>query len=92
MAKRDNDGGNLLAGMIVGGAIGFVAGMILAPRSGDETRTLFSEVGQELRDKADEFIAAARERMSAASESNGRSRNRRDPFDDLDFDFDEDDL
>lgn len=80
-----------LAGAAIGAAAGFIAGMVLAPRSGDETRTLFSELSQELRDKADETIAAARERMFAASGRN-KSSNRGYPFDDLDFDLDEEDL
>ena len=56
-------------------------------KSGDETRTLFSERGQEWRDKADDIIAAARERMFAASDrGGGRSSRRGYPFDDLDLD------
>lgn len=88
MANKENKGaGGFFSGIAIGGVIGFVAGMILAPKSGDETRTLFSERGQEFRDKADDFIAAAKERMFAASDRNsGRSDRRGYPFDDLDLD------
>lgn len=87
--KDDGDGG-FFRGMIFGGIVGFVTGMILAPKSGDETRNLFSERGQELRDKADDLIAAARERMSPAASSRGRRETRTSggeyPYDDLDLD------
>ena len=85
--KQNVSSGGFFSGMVVGGIIGFVTGMILAPKSGDETRTLFTERGQELRDKADDFIAAAKERMFAASDRNGGRSARRDyPFGDIDLD------
>ena len=87
-SKDSNDGG-FFRGIVMGSIAGFVAGMILAPKSDDETRTLFSERGQELRDKADDFIAAARERMSSVS-SEGRRESGggpgKYPYDDLDLD------
>ncbi len=88
MANKESEGsGSFFTGMVIGGIAGFVAGMIMAPKSGDETRTLFSERGQEFRDKADDFIAAARERIFAASDRNGgRSSRPGYPFDDLDLD------
>jgi gas vesicle protein len=92
--KNNGDGG-LFRGMVIGGVAGFVLGMLLAPKSGDETRTLFSERSQELRDKADDFIAAARERMSSvASEGRRSARNMRGErlFDDLDIDLDDEDI
>jgi gas vesicle protein len=92
--KDKNPGDSLFKGIVLGGVVGFAIGLILAPKSGDETRTLFSERGQELRDKADDLIAAARERMSSvASEGRRGPRSTRDnyPFDDLDLDIDLDD-
>ncbi len=88
MADRESkDSGGFFSGMVIGGIVGFVAGMVFAPKSGDETRTLFSERGQEFRDKADDFIAAAKERMFAASDrGGGRPRRNNSPFDDLDLD------
>ena len=84
-SESKNNGG-FLSGIIFGGVVGFLAGMAIAPKSGDETRTLFSETGQELRDKADEFIAAAKERIFAGTERGGRKNVRDFPFDDLDLD------
>ena len=87
MAHNDKQsGGGFLSGFVVGGIVGFLTGMVLAPRSGDETRMMFSERGQELRDKADELFAAARERMAAMSPE--RQRRPEYPYDDLDFDED----
>ncbi len=91
--KRNKSGVGIFAGLAIGGIAGFVVGMVLAPKSGDETRTLFSERSQEFRDKADDFIAAAKERMFAASDRNGgRAPRRGYPFDDLDFDLDDEEL
>lgn len=92
MANKDNKKvGGFFSGIAVGGIVGLVAGMILAPKSGDETRTSFAERSQEFRDKADDFIAAAKERMFAASDRNGGGRSTRPgyPFDDLDLDDDD---
>ena len=87
MANKDDSEGGFFSGMMLGGIAGFVVGMMLAPKSGDETRSLFSERGQELRDKADEFIAAAKERMFAAADGNrGRGQKSDFPFDELDLD------
>ena len=93
MSKEESkESGGFFSGMLIGGIAGFVAGMVLAPKSGDETRNLFSERGQEWRDKADDFFAAARERMFAASDRGGGRRSRPEyPFDDLDLDIDLDD-
>lgn len=86
--EKNKSGGGFFGGFVVGGVIGFVAGMILAPRSGDETRSLFSDRGQEFRDKAEDFIAEVKERVFAASDRNGGDRppQRGYPFDDLDLD------
>ena len=43
-----------LAGFVVGGAIGAVAGILLAPKSGEETRKLLSDSAQDSARRADE--------------------------------------
>ena len=51
MADRD-DFGLFLIGFVVGGVAGAVAALLLAPQSGEETRTLIRDKSIELRDKA----------------------------------------
>ena len=43
-----------LAGFIVGGAIGAVAGILLAPKSGEETRKILADTAQDMVKRADE--------------------------------------
>jgi gas vesicle protein len=51
----DNDGfGMFLIGFVVGGVAGAVAALLLAPQSGEETRTLIKDKSIELRDMASE--------------------------------------
>jgi gas vesicle protein len=38
-----NDGGGFIIGLLVGGAAGFLAGILMAPRSGEETRAILAE-------------------------------------------------
>jgi len=44
------------AGFIVGGALGALAGLLLAPSSGEETRKVLSERTSEVRSKAEGSI------------------------------------
>jgi gas vesicle protein len=46
--------GKFIAGFIVGGAIGAIAGILLAPKSGEETRELLSNSAKDMIKKADE--------------------------------------
>ena len=51
MSDRD-DFGSFLIGFVVGGVAGAVAALLLAPQSGEETRTLIRDKSIELRDMA----------------------------------------
>ncbi len=85
-------GGGFLLGMVIGGLVGFAAGIFLAPRSGEETRALLSERGKEWRDKAEELAAATRERVSSATFEGRRAASRirgENLFDDFDIDGEE---
>ncbi len=44
------------AGFIVGGAIGAIAGILLAPKSGEETRAMIADGAKEALKKADETV------------------------------------
>lgn len=48
--------GDLLTGLLVGGAVGYVYALLNAPRPGDETRQMLNERSKELRDKAIETL------------------------------------
>ena len=48
--------GRFLAGFIVGGAIGAIAGILLAPKSGEETRAMIADSAKETLRKADETV------------------------------------
>ena len=92
MADNENDGGGgFLIGLLVGGIAGFVAGMVFAPKSGEETRAFILDQSREWRDKADELTSATRERMVNATAEGRRvaSQTRgsgNDGFDHLDLD------
>lgn len=69
----DRDGGaGFVTGLFFGGLLGFAAGILLAPKSGEETRALIVERGGEWRDKAEELAAAANERIASATEESRR--------------------
>jgi gas vesicle protein len=74
MSDRDEFGAFLL-GFIVGGLTGAVASLLLAPKSGDETRTLLKEKAIELGDKVNVTVDDARQR---ADEITADARQRAD--------------
>ena len=94
MVDRDNGGGGagFLLGLLMGGVGGFVAGMILAPKSGEETRAFILDQSREWRDKADELTSDTRQRMATAATEGRRAASQMrddDGFDDLDLDDEE---
>ena len=77
MSNRDSDFASFLSGFLVGGLVGAVTALLLAPQSGEETRVLIRDRSVELKDKtlasleeaaaearlkADELTKAAQER------------------------------
>jgi gas vesicle protein len=89
MADKDSGGGGFLLGLLMGGIGGFVAGMVFAPKSGEETRAFILDQSREWRDKADELTSATRERMAPAANGGRRAASQMrddDGFDDLDLD------
>jgi gas vesicle protein len=65
----DNDGfGAFLIGFVVGGVAGAVAALLLAPQSGEETRSLIKDKSIELRDKATEQANLVAKKASEQAE------------------------
>jgi len=64
----NNDFGTFFAGLIVGGLVGAAVALLLAPQSGEETRTLIHDKSIELKDRAVEYGQDARTRAAAALE------------------------
>ena len=60
-----SDLGAFLSGFIIGGLVGAVVAILIAPQSGEETRTLIRDKSIELKDKA---VASAEEARVRASE------------------------
>jgi gas vesicle protein len=69
----DTSGGEFIAGFLVGALVGAAAALLLAPQSGEQTRTLIRERGIELGQRADEIQAEARRR---AEEIQAEARRR----------------
>jgi gas vesicle protein len=62
----NNDFGTFFAGLIVGGLVGAAVALLLAPQSGEETRTLIHDKGIELKDRAVEYGQDTRARAVTA--------------------------
>jgi|SRR5271157_1162678 len=73
MSDRGDDFGAFLIGFVVGGVAGAVAALLLAPQSGEETRTLIRDKSIELRDKATQQAEMAATRAGEVA-SQARTR------------------
>jgi gas vesicle protein len=67
MGDNNNDIGAFLTGFVIGGLVGAATALLLAPQSGQETRTLIREKSIELKDKAAETAEQAMARAEAAA-------------------------
>ncbi len=65
----NNGGGGFVTGLLIGGIIGGLVGLLLAPKSGAETRAELLEKGEVWRSQADAMAADMRSRgMERAGE------------------------
>ena len=60
MSDRDSDIGAFLAGVVVGGLVGAAAALLLAPQSGEETRTMIRDKSIELKGQVESTASEAR--------------------------------
>ena len=68
--------GGFLIGFFLGGLIGVAAGILLAPQSGEETRTVLREKGIELKTRAEDLTEEGRARLQEAIEEGKESAAR----------------
>ncbi len=68
MSDNETDFGAYVAGFIIGGLVGAAAALLLAPQSGEETRTMIRDKSIEIKDKAAASAEEAYEKASAAME------------------------
>lgn len=62
MANGNSDGG-FLAGFVIGGLAGFVVGIMVAPKPGEETRAQIWESTTDARDRIEDLLETAQERV-----------------------------
>jgi gas vesicle protein len=72
--KKSNTGA-FLAGMLVGGAIGTIAGLLVAPRSGKETRRILKKSADALPEIAEDLSTSVQLQTDRLSESAIRNWN-----------------
>jgi len=65
---NDNGSGWFVAGFLIGGLVGFAAGLLMAPQAGEETQAQLREKGIELKGRAEELALEARKRAEELQE------------------------
>ena len=68
MSDKDS-GSQFMMGFIIGGIIGVVAGILLAPKPGSETRADLFDYGEVVREKAEEMAARVKDEVGPAVEN-----------------------
>jgi gas vesicle protein len=72
MARNGWNMGSFLSGFFIGGLIGAATAILVAPQSGENTRTMMRDKGIEVRDKGielkDKAVATAEETRAQAEE------------------------
>lgn len=68
MADRDGEFGAFISGFVIGGLVGAAVSLLLAPQSGEQTRTMIRDRSIELRDQVEQSAAEARARAEQMAE------------------------
>lgn len=69
----DKNSGNVVLGTLLGAAVGFAAGILLAPASGKETRDTLSEKSEDLKKTLSDATEKAMSSINEVKESAERS-------------------
>ncbi|HEY42463.1 MAG TPA: YtxH domain-containing protein [Anaerolineae bacterium] len=80
MAERDSDFGAFITGFVVGGLVGAAVALLLAPQSGEETRTMIRDKGIELKDQVEQTATETRvkaEQMAQDAREKARDLQQR---------------
>jgi gas vesicle protein len=80
MSDRDSDIGAFLSGFVVGGLVGAVAALLLAPQSGEDTRTMIRDKSIELKTQVEDTAAEVRtkaEHLAQDAKSRAEDLQRR---------------
>ncbi len=67
--NRSNSGGLFVGGLVLGAAAGAIAGLLLAPKTGRETRKLLKQSADALPDLAEDLSATVQVQADRLSES-----------------------
>jgi gas vesicle protein len=68
MSDKDS-GSQFMMGFLIGGIIGTIAGILLAPRPGAETRADLFDYGEVVRERAEEMVARVKDEVGPTVES-----------------------
>ena len=68
MDKNEADFSAFFVGLVVGGLVGAAAALLLAPQSGEETRTMIKDKSIELKERATETAEEALEKANKTLE------------------------
>jgi gas vesicle protein len=65
MSDRNGDFGAFVSGFVIGGLVGAAVALLMAPQSGEETRTLIRDKGIELKDQVEQTASETEARTKA---------------------------
>ncbi|MBI5632008.1 MAG: YtxH domain-containing protein [Nitrospirae bacterium] len=60
--------GSVLLAFLLGGVVGAGLALLVAPQSGEETRRKIKELADDIKDKTNEYINEAKEKVSSAAD------------------------
>jgi gas vesicle protein len=73
--SKNNNSGTFIAGMVIGGILGSLAGILMAPRSGKETRRILKKSADALPEMAEDLSTTVQFQTDRLSESAQKNWN-----------------